>query len=309
MTSAPRAAWLALFGLTLVWGTAFLLVSKAVETLPPVIVAFGRIGFAAAAVIPFALLTGRRFPKDRGRWIAAFWTGTLSLALPFTLLSTAQQSVPSGVAGVYMAVIPLLIMPLAHFFASEPMTTRRVIGVSVGFVGVLCLIGPESLRQLGGETMRGQALCIAASLSYAVGSIMIRRAPKTDSLIAAASALLIGVAVLSPFALIHWPQTAPSRETALTVLSLGVAATGINRRAGLYVHERLYHARRRASGGRDLCERDRRGAGPDRIGADFGRLALGAARRADPPHHHAARLTRPLPTPAYCWAALDHTSG
>ena len=102
--------------------------------------------------------------------------GVFSNALPFALLSWGQRHVTSGFAGITMAVVPLLVLPLAHLFVpGERMTARKVAGFVVGFAGVVLLIGT------GGPSPAARALarlaCVAASSCYAVGAIVTRLAP------------------------------------------------------------------------------------------------------------------------------------
>lgn len=212
--------------LVLIWGTTFLLVKFALVEAEPALVAAARIIFAAAVLVPFALITGRAWPKDRARLGGAMAVGLFSTALPFSLLAWAQQVVPSGVAGVYMAVIPLLILPMAHFFSpGEIMTRRKLAGFAVGFVGVLMLMGMDTLRAIGSADALAQLACLGAALSYATGSILTRRVPKTDPIGLSAAALLTGSVLIAPFGLAAWPETALSGTTIGILIAVGTIST------------------------------------------------------------------------------------
>lgn len=225
----PTASSYGMVGaLILIWGTTFFLVKLAVAEVDPFTVAAARVWLAAAVVVPFALATGRRLPRGRARWIACIAVGTFSLALPVTLLSWAQQVVPSGITGVYMAAIPLFVLPLAHIFSvGERMTVKRVIGFIIGFGGVLLLIGPETLAQLGSADGMAQLACVTAAMSYAVGSIMIRNTPETDPIALSAIALVIASLLSAPLALAGWPDTLPSLPVAAILLWIGAVSTGV----------------------------------------------------------------------------------
>ena len=154
--------------------------------------------------------------------------GVMNTALPFALLSWGQQYVPSAFAGISMAALPLFVLPLAHFFSDETMTKRNVIGVSLGFVGAAVLIGPSVLRIGTGWEPLGQLACVAASLSYAISSVMTRRCPPIDSITMATILMVIGATALIPAMLLveGVPQMADTRST-LAIIFLGVVPTAL----------------------------------------------------------------------------------
>jgi len=225
----PTIASYAMVGsLVLIWGTTFLLVKFALEEASATLVAAARILIGGAALIPFAILTGRKIPRGRGRWISGIAIGVFSLTIPMSLLAWAQQVVPSGVAGVYMAVIPLLVLPLAHVFSpGERMTPRKLSGFMIGFTGVLLLLGWETLMALGSTDGLAQLACLGATLSYAVGSIMTRRTPPTDPIALSALGFVVGGLLILPFAVAAWPTEALSMRTWAIFLVIGVVSTGM----------------------------------------------------------------------------------
>ena len=226
---APTLASYAMVGaLVVIWGTTFLLVKFALVEASPTVVAAARVLIGGAAVIPFAVLTGRAMPRGRGRWMGAAAIGVFSLTVPMSLLAWAQQVVPSGVAGVYMAVIPLLVLPLAHVFSpGETMTRQKLAGFLVGFAGVVMLMGWEALSAIGSADGLAQLACLGATLSYAVGSIMTRRTPKTDPIALSALGFVFGGILIAPFAVTAWPQDALSIQTTAILIGIGVVSTGM----------------------------------------------------------------------------------
>ena len=213
--------------LILIWGTTFYLVKLAVAEVHPFTVAASRVWLAAVFVVPFALITGRSLPRGRARWLACVAVAVFSLALPITLLTWAQQVVPSGVAGVYMAAIPLFVLPLAHIFSvGERMTMRKLLGFLVGFAGVLTLIGWHTLSKLGSTDGTAQLACLAAATSYAVGSILIRNTPKTDPIALSAVALVIASILSVPLASAAGPLTLPGLDTVIVLFWIGAVSTG-----------------------------------------------------------------------------------
>jgi len=217
-----------LAALIMIWGTTFYLVKLAVAEVHPFTVAASRVWLAAVFVVPFALLTRRTIPDKGAQWLGCAAVGIFSLAIPLNLMTWAQQVVPSGIAGVYMAAIPLFVLPLAHIFSiGERMTVRKLIGFVVGFAGVLMLIGFETLAQLGSADGTAQLACLGAAMSYAVGSIMIRNAPKTDPIAMSAIALVIAAILTAPLASIAWPDSLPSPSIIAVLVWVGAVSTGL----------------------------------------------------------------------------------
>ena len=201
--SGDRLAWGLLLFLALIWGSSFMGVTRALEGFAPLHVASIRITVAAAILTAYAWATGRELP-GRGQgpriWFHIAGFAIFSHVLPFSLLSWGQQYVASGFAGVTMAVVPLLVLPLAHVFVpSEQLNRRKVIGFALGFAGTLILIGPGAFMRAGGTLEDiARLACVAASLCYAIGSVTTRTAPPAGMVAYSAAALLIAAALIAP---------------------------------------------------------------------------------------------------------------
>ena len=211
----PPAAldWGLLALLGVVWGGAFLGVELALDSLAPIWVATGRIALAAALLLGIALIGGDGLPAfatrtDRRVWLHCFGMGMFTNAIPFSLLAWGQQYVTSSFAGITMAVVPLLVLPMSHFLIpGEQLTRRRVAGFAIGFAGVVLLIAGEQLASgrldLTGEAMLpAQLACVLASCCYACGSIVTRLCPPVSTLSFAAAGLVCATVVLVPLALL-----------------------------------------------------------------------------------------------------------
>ena len=230
MTSQPTPAnWLSIAALGLIWGATFMVVAIALEGYGPLTVACARTTLGAVALLALMVLLKRPLPEFtpqmRGYLIAI---GLLNTALPFALLSWGQQYVPSAFAGISMAALPLFVLPLAHVFTDEKMSLRNSLGVMMGFIGAIVLIGPGVLRLGTGWEPLGQLACIAASISYAVSSIMTRRCPPIDPITMAALLLTIGSAALIPAMLVFEgvPRMGDARPT-IAIIVLGFIPTAL----------------------------------------------------------------------------------
>ncbi|MBN2905741.1 MAG: DMT family transporter [Rhodobacteraceae bacterium] len=218
--------WVMVATLGLVWGATFLVIEIALAGITPFWLASGRIGFAAALTGGiWAVRGGRLFTGAARAWGAILAIGALSSAVPFMMLSWGQQYVTSGFAGVSMAAVALMVLPLAHFFVpGERMNARRVLGFGIGFAGVAVLIGGQAFESTGAaQEVPGRIACLAAAGCYAVGSILTRRLPPVDPVALSAVLLLVGAAVVIPVAwAVEGPPPLPDGRTlgALAVLGL-----------------------------------------------------------------------------------------
>lgn len=215
--------WLLLLSLGVIWGTAFMSVSVALEGFGPITVAALRTGLGVPVLLVGGALVGQGIARlnEPRQWLFAGLIGAGALALPFLLLSWGQQHIPSAFAGVAMGAVPLLILPLAYVFSPEEgIGPKRVIGVGLGFVGLLVLIGPGAVTPARSElAVTGQIACIGAAACYAVGSILTRRAPKMPPIAFAAATMIVAAAILVPLALVveGVPNAAPARPTTAVV--------------------------------------------------------------------------------------------
>jgi drug/metabolite transporter (DMT)-like permease len=144
------------------------------------------------------------------------------------LLSWGQQFVTSGFAGVSMASVPLIVLPLAHFFVpGERMSWRRFLGFIAGFAGVVILIGGQAFNSSGAALeLPGRLACLGAAGCYAVSSVMMRRLPAVNPIGLSAVLLLIGAGAVIPAALIvEGMPPALDTGTLVAVAVLGLIPT------------------------------------------------------------------------------------
>ncbi len=200
-------SWLMISALGFTWGGTFLVTELALEELGPFWLASGRVGFGAVTMLAIWWATGFRLFAERprrGTLAALLAVGAFSTAFPFMLLAWGQQHVTGGFAGVSMASVGLIVLPLAHFLVpGERLTLRRVIGFGIGFVGVAVLIGGQAFDTSGSEMeWAGRVACVGAASCYGISSVLMRRLPAVDPLGLSAVILLIAAAMVIPTALV-----------------------------------------------------------------------------------------------------------
>ena len=226
MTDTPMLRnWLKLLSLGVIWGASFMCVKLALQDFGPLTVAASRITMGALALFLVLRVLGIRLPdvrspEDLRIWVFAILMGFFSNAMPFTLLSWGQKYVASGFAGVCMAVVPLFVLPLAHFLVpGESLTLRRAISFVIGFVGVVVLIGLDAFDSLGSDSEAlAPVACLGASLCYALGSISTRLCPSTNMLSLATAALICGAVMIVPVAL--WQEGLPTLGSPISMAAL-----------------------------------------------------------------------------------------
>lgn len=222
--------WVRLAALGIIWGGSFMLVEVALGGMGPFTLVAARIGIAALMLWALCYPLCGGLPRRRIVWAFALASAILSNALPFALLTWAQTTLPSSVTGVFMAVMPFIALAMSHFLvAGERMTARNTLGLTIGFAGMLVLFGFDALRQLasGEGTAVAQVACLVATVCYAGGSIVMKRAPETRP-VAFGAATMILAAVIS-IALALWvegvPDEVPSMGSGLAILVLAIGPT------------------------------------------------------------------------------------
>lgn len=222
--------WVRLAALGIIWGSSFMLVEIALEGIGPFTLVAARITLAALMLWALCYPICGGLPRRRIVWVFALGSAILSNSLPFALLTWGQTYLPSGVTGVFMAVMPFIALALSHVFvAGERMTGRNVAGLAIGFAGMLVLFGADALRQLaqGEGTALAQVACLIATFCYASGTIVMKRAPDTRP-VAFGAATMILAAILSSGAAL-WvegvPRAIPDTTSALSILVLAIGPT------------------------------------------------------------------------------------
>ncbi|KAF4408176.1 DMT family transporter [Streptomyces lycii] len=227
----PAVDWRIRFAvLSLIWGFSFLLIKVGTTGYAPLQVTFGRMAFGTAVLLAALAVRRERLPRGARVWghtaVAAFFLN----ALPFSLFSYAELTISSTLAGICNATTPLWGMLLSLVALSEDRPgRRRVAGLGLGFAGVLTVLG--AWQGFSGQDPAGTLMALAASASYAVGWIYVRRtlAARTESHLALSGAqLLAGTAQLTVAAALFSPLPSSFPVVPLlAVAALGALGTGV----------------------------------------------------------------------------------
>lgn len=212
--------------LGMLWGASFLFMRVAVPEFGPVPLIEIRVAVGAAFLL--TVLAWRGGLKGLlGKAVPLTVVGAINSALPFSLFAFATLSLTAGFAAVLNATAPLFGALVAYLWLRETMTSARVLGLGVGFVGVLVLVwGKISFKDDGS----GWALLagLAASLAYGIAANYTRRQLSgVDPVVTATGSQIAAAAMLLPLAALYWPAVMPSALSWFSVIALGIACTGI----------------------------------------------------------------------------------
>ncbi len=215
--------------LALIWSTSFLLIKIGVKDMEPFTLTGIRLVIAAAALSLMLRLSGRRLVVSRPAIRLYAVVGVLGNALPFSLISLGEVTVTSSMAAVLMGIMPVATCVLAHLLIpSEPMTARKFAGVSLGFGGLIALVGMSALGSIGSDPL-GQLAVLGGALCYSLTAVYVRIHGMFGSLEAATGAGLVAAAVgvLLAFSLEDPLTMTPTAPALWAAVTLGAVHTAL----------------------------------------------------------------------------------
>jgi drug/metabolite transporter (DMT)-like permease len=223
--------WFLFAILVVCWGTSFAMSKVALQHVTPEWIAAARLCVGAFVLLAVTILQRAPMPLDGQSLRRFFWLGLIGNAAPFFIITWGMQSISSGVAGLLMGTIPLIIIVMAHFFLNERLTLPRAIGFVFGFAGIIVLMGPENLLNLkaNGRELVGEIAVVLGCLMYGINAISAKRMNMPGTIAVSAGVLGAGAiiataaaAVQSPFQILEAPWSA-----GLAILGLGLFPTGL----------------------------------------------------------------------------------
>ncbi|MBI2681518.1 MAG: EamA family transporter [Candidatus Solibacter usitatus] len=188
-----RIALVAAFAaIYVLWGTTYLAIRYAVETLPPFTMAGVRFTIAGGVLFAVARWKGDAAPTA-ANWRATALIGAMFFLVSHGCLSWAEQRIPSGMAALAVSTIPLWTALAGWAFGESRLTARTWVGLTLGLVGLVVLFGSSGLLKQDALTAAGSWILVLSSLCWAVGSVLARRiAIPTSATLASGMEMLIG---------------------------------------------------------------------------------------------------------------------
>jgi drug/metabolite transporter (DMT)-like permease len=222
-----RRAWLAFSAMSVIWGIPYLLIRIAVrDGTSPAFVAWARIALAAVLLMGLAWRAGT-LQSLRGRWRWLLLYAVTEVTIPFPLIAAGEEHVPSSVAAIVIACVPLIGALLAmRFDHTERPTPIRAIGLLMGFGGVIALVGID----IAGHTkeLLGTGAILVAAVGYAIAPMVIKhRLADLDTRATIGASMSIASVLLIPVVALDPPRSVPPGGAIAAIVALGVICTAL----------------------------------------------------------------------------------
>jgi drug/metabolite transporter (DMT)-like permease len=198
----------------------YLLIRIAVESLDPLVVAFGRTLIGALLLLPVALYRKSLVPAFR-RWRALLAFTLVEISGPWLLLGHAETRLNSSTTGLLIAIVPLIAAVIVTRLGHDRLDGRRITGLVIGFAGVATLVGLD----IHFSDFAAVGAIALVSLGYATGPIIIdRKLADVPPLGVVTASLILATLLYAPFAPLLWPKHATWAAVG-SVAGLGVICT------------------------------------------------------------------------------------
>jgi drug/metabolite transporter (DMT)-like permease len=205
--AAPERApiWLGLAILYTVWGSTYLAISVAVETLPPFLMAALRFGLAGVLLLSWVALRRRHALRrpTRHEIVDATIIGGLLLGGGMGFSAYGQQTIASGIAALLIAMMPAWVAVLGRVVFHEPVPRPVAGGIVLGFVGIAILVGPTALGAAGALDAVGLVMILISPIAWSSGSLYATHRARLpgDPLVSTGMQMVAGAAVLAVMAI------------------------------------------------------------------------------------------------------------
>jgi drug/metabolite transporter (DMT)-like permease len=207
--SQKAKIWTALVTVYVIWGSTYLGIFYAAQTIPPLFAASTRFITSGTLMTLFVVFVRRRTLRAARREVLSAMVVGVLLPGANSVLFFAERTVPTGLASLIIASVPLWVMVLRLGVGRERLPWQVLAGIGVGFAGVAVLAQPS-----GGAKAYGIALCVLSAVMWATGSFLSAHLPMpADPLAATAIEMLTGGFAMLPFALLTLHDFSPSTKS------------------------------------------------------------------------------------------------
>jgi drug/metabolite transporter (DMT)-like permease len=221
-----KKSWSLFTAVGILWGIPYLLIRVAVRDFSPAMVVFSRVLIGAIILVPLALRQ-KSFGAAHRNANYIFLYAAVEIMGPWFLITKAEMKISSGLAGLLVATVPIWATIYASITGDKTVWhRRRLMGLVVGFVGLVAVVGIESLS--GKNSLEAIFSILVAAVGYALAPIMIiKKLPNVSGLAINALAMTMTVVVYAPFAILQWPTGNVSMNSLLSVIALGIFPTAM----------------------------------------------------------------------------------
>jgi drug/metabolite transporter (DMT)-like permease len=201
-TRTQLTSLLLIGALGFLWGSSYSMVAYALESMPPITLTTIRVSLAAFALSVIALLQGHSFPSDSKTWCRFLVQGIVNPAIAWTLITWGQKHVGGALASVINSLSPIFtVLLIAVWTRHEPVTRQKVVGVMLGFAGILTIMGISAFTESHSKLLAEFAILLG-TFGYAVSAIHGRHFARLTPIVTATGTLAGASIVLIPISLI-----------------------------------------------------------------------------------------------------------
>ena len=221
-----RKSWIQFGIVGFLWGIPYLLMKVAVADIPPPLIVAGRTLIGAAILIPIALRKNTLKDAIKGiKYVIPY--AVLEMVGPWILITSAEKEISSGLAGLLVATVPFFASIFSSLRGDHSVwQPKRIFGLVVGFVGIVALVGIESIT--GTSNPKAIAMVILASIMYAYAVLMVTtNLPGVDGIAINGVAMGLTCLFYTPIAIATWPSNPVSTQAITALVALGVFSTAI----------------------------------------------------------------------------------
>ena len=228
MTSPKSIDYILLSILSLIWASAFFNIKIATYSYGPLTIAFLRIFLGAVLIVFLCFFKNIKIEAFSKDWYWFAIIGFINLVIPFFLIAYGVQKIQSNLAAILMSTTPLSSVILAHFFTkTEKINLTKIIGVIVGFLGIIILFSDNIL--INNDNFFYALMILVGSTFYVIGGILTLKISKKKNENLTSSILIWGSLIIFPIAMYYeqpW-NLDPRLDSTLSLIYLGVFPTGI----------------------------------------------------------------------------------
>ena len=227
--------WILLTALAAIWGSAFMFIKISAVDFGPILLVTLRLLIAGLVFMPF-LLRKKKRSLFRAYLPAILIIAIVSNAIPFTMFAYASLGATSNMLGILNGTTAFLTTIIAYFWLKEAVTSKQIIGLLLGFVGVLILVNPSN----GSTTLIASMCAMIGSLCYAFNAAYLQKYhSNSDKIVLIGWSMLFGGFFMIPLASFNLPNSMPDTNSILALFWLAVISTGLGYLAYVRLIDRI----------------------------------------------------------------------
>ena len=227
--------WVLLISLAAIWGSAFMFIKISAVEFGPILLVTLRLLIAGLVFMPLLLKKQNRL-QFKPYLSSILIIAVVSNALPFTLFAFASLGATSNMLGILNGTTAFLTTFIAYFWLNEFISSKQIVGLFLGFIGVVILVNPAN----GSSTILASLCALVGSLCYAFnGNYLQKYHQNSNKIVLIGWSMLFGGLLMLPLAVFNLPNQMPNFNSFLALLWLAVVSTGIGYLAYVRLIDRI----------------------------------------------------------------------